>query len=150
MPTEEKSAIKVSRRFGAPAERVFDAWLDSATARKWLYATDDGEIVRCDLDARVGGFWTIVRRGPSPEPPNEVIDMEHTGEYLEIDRPRRLAFTFGVPKFSPEKTTVSVDIVPTGDGCELTLTNAGVPREWAERTEQGWRMILDNLAKTLG
>ena len=149
MPTEEKSAIKVSRRFDASAERVFDAWVDSATARKWLYATDDGEIVRCDIDARVGGSWTIVRRGPSPEPPNEVIDMEHTGEYLEIDRPRRLAFTFGVPKFSSETTTVSVDIVPSGDGCELTLINAGVPEEWAERTEQGWRMILDNLAKTL-
>src|SRR5688500_16486392 len=64
MPIEEKSAIKVSRRFDASAERVFDAWLEPTTARKWLYATDDSEIVRCDLDARVGGSWTIVRRGP--------------------------------------------------------------------------------------
>src|SRR5688500_11794900 len=110
--TEEKSAIEVSRRFDTSAERVFDAWLDPAIARKWLYATGDGEITRCELDVRVGGSWTIVRRGPSPEPPNEVMDMEHTGEYLEIDRPRRLAFTFGVPAFSEEMTTVSVEIVP--------------------------------------
>jgi uncharacterized protein YndB with AHSA1/START domain len=143
------SAIKVARRFEASAERVFDAWLDPATARKWLFVTDDGEIVRCDLDARVGGAWTITRRGPSPEPPNEVIDMEHTGEYLEIDRPRRLVFTFGVPKFSPDMTTVTIDIVSDGDGCELSLTTEGVPEEWRERTEQGWRMILDRLASIL-
>jgi uncharacterized protein YndB with AHSA1/START domain len=139
----------VSRSFDAPAERVFDAWLDPATAEKWLYATDDGEIISCDLDARVGGKWTIVRRGPSPEPPNEVIDMEHTGEYLEISRPRRLVFTFGVPKVSNEMTTVSVEVKPVGQGCELMLTDDGVPEEWAERTQDGWRMILDNLAKTL-
>ncbi|HSI73941.1 MAG TPA: SRPBCC domain-containing protein [Fimbriimonas sp.] len=149
MKTEEKSSIKVSRRFDAPAERVFDAWLDPAVARKWLFVTDDGAITRCDLDARPGGKWTITRRGPSPEPPNDVIDMEHTGEYLEIERPRRLVFTFGVPKFSAEKTTVAIGIAPVQKGSELTLTNDGVPEEWAERTEQGWRMILDQLAKVL-
>jgi len=149
VPTEEKSAIKVSRRFSANAERVFDAWLDAPIARKWLFATDDGEITRCDLDARAGGEWTIVRRGPSPEPPNQVIDIEHMGEYLEIDRPHRLAFTFGVPKFDENFTRVIVEIVRDGDDCELTLTNESVSKDWAERTEQGWRMILDNLAKTL-
>lgn len=149
MPTDQEQAIKVARRFDASAERVFDAWLDPATTKEWLYATDDGEIVRCDIDARVGGSWTIVRRGPSPEPPNEVIEMEHTGGYVEVDRPRRLVFTFGVPTFSDETTTVSVDLVPDGEGCEVTLTNQGVPEEWAERTEQGWRMILDRLGETL-
>jgi uncharacterized protein YndB with AHSA1/START domain len=149
MKTEEKSEISVSRRFDTAAERLFDAWIDPGIASKWLYATDDGEITRCDLDARVGGRWTIVRRGPSPEPPNEVMDIEHTGEYLVIDRPRRLEFTFGVPKFSDEMTTVSIGIAPVHEGCELTLTNDGVPKEWAERTEQGWRMLLDRLADTV-
>ena len=149
MQTEETSAIKVTQRLEAPAERVFDAWLNPAVARKWLFVTDDGEITRCDLDAQVGGEWTIVRRGPSPEPPGEVIDMEHTGQYLEIDPPRRLAFTFGVPKFSPNMSRVMIDIAPAGSGCELSLITDGVPEDWREQTEQGWRMILGNLAKAV-
>ena len=149
MKTEDKRIVKVVRRFDAQPQRVFDAWLNPSSARKWLFATDDGEIVRCDIEPRVGGTYNITRRGPSPEPPNEVIDMVHVGEYLEIERPRRLVFTFAVPQFSPETTTVSIDIEPDGDGCKLSLTNDGVPEDWDERTEKGWEMILDNLAKEL-
>jgi uncharacterized protein YndB with AHSA1/START domain len=77
-------------------------------------------------------------------------DIEHVGEYLEIDRPRRLVFTFAVPKFSTENTRVTVDIVPLDTGCELTLTHEGVLPDYAARTESGWGKILDALAATLG
>lgn len=149
MAVERNTSIEVSRRFDAPPELVFDAWSEPALAREWLFVTDDGEITRCELDARVGGKWTVVRRGPSPEPPYEVIDMEHTGEYLDLARPSRLAFTFGVPQFSPDVTRVTVKIEPDGDGCVLTLTNEHVPEEWAARSEQGWRIMLDQLANAL-
>lgn len=51
--------VRVQHRYRHSAERVFDAWLDPARARRFLYATPEGEIVRCDLDARPGGRWTI-------------------------------------------------------------------------------------------
>jgi uncharacterized protein YndB with AHSA1/START domain len=134
--------VRVTRHFGASPERVFDAWLDPDTAGKWLFATATGRMVRIEIDARVGGQFAFVDR-------REGEDVEHVGEYLEINRPRRLAFTFAVPKFSSESTRVSIDIEPLGAGCELTLTHERVPPDWASRTEQGWTGILEGLAGAL-
>jgi len=68
---------------------------------------------------------------------------------LEIDRPRRLVFTFAVPHYSPQATRVTLDLVPSGKGCELTLTHENVLPEWTEQTQQGWGMILDALDQSL-
>jgi len=140
---EGRVTVRVARHFAAPAGRVFDAWLDRERAGKWLFATPAGTMVRVEIDPRVGGAFTLVdRRGGE--------DVEHTGEYLEMDRPRRLAFNFRVPKFSNDATRIAIDIAPAEDsGCELTLVHEGVYPEYAERTETGWNGILDALAKAL-
>ena len=143
MTTESPVSVKVTRRFDAPPERVFDAWLDPATVGKWLFATVSGEMVRVEIDPRVGGSYVIVeRRGGE--------DVEHTGEYLELDRPRSLAFTLRVPKYSQDQSFVRVEIVPRESGCELTLTHENVYPEYQERTEAGWGMVLGQLGKMLG
>jgi uncharacterized protein YndB with AHSA1/START domain len=142
--TDSVPSLQVKKSFTASAESVFDAWIDPDKARKFLFATSTGEVVRCEIDARVGGKFTITRRDPS-----EDGDIDHVGEYEVIDRPRRLVFTFGVPKHSEEFTRVAIEITPTGTGCNLTLTHEGVPSEWSEQTLKGWTMILDNQATTL-
>lgn len=135
--------LRVTRRFAAPPERVFSAWLDPKTAGKWLFATPTGQITRVEIDARVGGRFTIVRREGDR-------DIEHVGEYLEIVRPSRLVFTFGVPAFRSEMTRVTIEIVPQGTGCELTLTHEDVLPDYRERTIEGWGMILAGLERFLG
>ena len=142
MATEKPASLQVVRRFEAAADRVFDAWLDPDTAKKWLFATESGQMIRVEIDPRVGGSFNFTRRDGD--------DVEHVGEYLEIDRPRRLVFTFSVPKYSKQLTRVTVDIKSLESGCELTLTHDNVLPEWASRTEAGWGMILNSLAKTLG
>ncbi len=142
MAGESLITVRVARRFTAAAERVFDAWLDPDTAGKWLYATPSGQMVRVEIDARVGGKFVFVDR-------RDGEDVEHTGEYLEIDRPRRLVFTFAVPKYSPVITRVTIDIAPADTGCELKLTHEGVLPEWASGTEAGWTGILEGLGRTL-
>lgn len=147
MTSQSKSrTLVVTRRFEHSQERVFDAWIDPATARKFLFTMAGGEIIRADIDARPGGKFLFIDRRDTDEFKG---DIEHIGEYLEIERPRRLVFTFGVPQFSPEMTRVTIEIVPAGSGCELTLTHEDVPPEWAERTQEGWTMILGALEKTL-
>jgi uncharacterized protein YndB with AHSA1/START domain len=78
--------------------------------------------------------------------------VEHFGEYLEIDRPRRLVFTFSVDRHEPDGDRVAIDIVPLETGCELTLTHEMKPEwaEYADRTEQGWTGMIDGLARVLG
>ena len=143
MTTDRRASIRVTHRFSQSPERVFDAWLDPAKAKKFLFATPVGEMVRAEIDARVGGRFTFVDRRNGE-------DIEHVGEYLEIDRPRRLVFAFAVPKFSAERTTVIIEIAPSVSGCELALTHEGVLPEYASRTEGGWNMILEGLAAALG
>jgi uncharacterized protein YndB with AHSA1/START domain len=133
--------VTVERRLDAPPERVFDAWLDPAQAGLWLFRTPDGMLARCEIDARVGGRFRIdERRGRDL--------AEHHGEYVEIDRPRRLAFDFWT-SFSDERTRVTVTIAPDGDGTLVTLRHEGVWADYEDRTRQGWATILDGLARTL-
>jgi len=143
MNTATPVTVRVVRHFDAAPERVFDAWLDPGIAAKFLFATPTGRMVRGEIDARVGGKFVFVDR-------RDGEDIEHVGEYLEIDRPRLLVFTLAVPKFSTQRTTVSIDIVPDGAGCALTLTHEGVLPDYASRTEHGWGKILDGLAGALG
>jgi uncharacterized protein YndB with AHSA1/START domain len=125
MTTVKTVSVRVTRRFSAPAERVFDAWLDPSKARQW-FGPGLGDMVRAEIDARVGGsFWLVQRRGD--------VDVAHTGEYLQIDRPRRLAFTWRMLP-EPDTSRVTVEIVPQGGGCELTLTHE-IGAEWADYTE---------------
>jgi uncharacterized protein YndB with AHSA1/START domain len=107
---------RVSHRFNAAAERVYDAFLDVATARRFLYASASGEVVRAELDPRIGGAYVLTDR-------RNGADVEHSGTFLELDRPRRLVFTMFVPGYSASPDRVIVDIAPLERGCELTLTH---------------------------
>jgi uncharacterized protein YndB with AHSA1/START domain len=142
MPNETLATVRISRHFDFSAERVFDAWLNPKTAGRWLFSTPTGAIMRVEIDARVGGRYAIVDR-------RDGEDVEHRGEYLEIDRPKRLVFTFGVPKYSPLYSRVAVDIVPARGGCDLTLVHEGVLLEYKDRTQSGWMRILETLAAHL-
>jgi uncharacterized protein YndB with AHSA1/START domain len=137
------SSVRVSRRYAAPPEAVFDAFTDPARAGKFLFATPAGEMVRVDIDARPGGAFVITER-------RDGEDIEHAGEYIEVERPRRLSFDFSVPKFSTQRTRVTIDIAPNGDdAAELTLTHEGVLDGWEEKTKAGWATILEALARVV-
>jgi uncharacterized protein YndB with AHSA1/START domain len=144
MSETEPFKITLTRHLAAPPERVFDAWLDPKSAAQWFFATETGDMIRAEIDPSVGGeFCFIDRRGDE--------DIEHLGEYTTIDRPRRLAFVFSVNQ-SDDVSRVAIDLAPSGIGTDLTLTHEVHPKwaSFAERTQQGWSMILDGLAKALG
>ena len=146
MKNDEKVQVRVSHRFAASAERVFDAWLDPTKACRFLFATAQGHVVRTEIDPRVGGGFTIVDR-------RDGEDVEHLGAYLELDRPRRLVFTLSVPKYSEgrEADTVTVEIEPLASGCQLTLTHqmGAAQAKFRGRTQEGWQLILEVLAEML-
>jgi uncharacterized protein YndB with AHSA1/START domain len=145
MTSPAKPIARVIRHIPFSSERVFAAWLNPSFASKWLFATPTGKMVRAQIDGRVGGRFTFVDRRAGE-------DVEHTGEYLEIERSRRLVFTFGVPKFSPNFDRVTIELVQEPAGCVLTLTHELHPdnAEWAARSTAGWTHIVETMAAEMG
>jgi uncharacterized protein YndB with AHSA1/START domain len=143
-PDAQKTAtVRAAHRYDAPPQRVFDAWLDPKTAAKFLFATPTGQMIKAEIDPRVGGAFTFTDRRP------DMGDVEHVGTYVEIDRPRRLVFDFAVPQYEPTLTRITLDFAPSGAGTDLTLTHQGVFEEYVKQTEHGWGMILDGLEAAL-
>lgn len=145
MSAAETVTLTLRRRFDATPERVFDAWLEPDFAGRWLFRSAGDELVAAAIDARVGGrFRFVVRRDGE--------DVEHVGEYLVIERPRLLVFTFAVPVYSPEYDRVTVEIAADGQGCDLRLTTEMSPEiaaEWGEATLEGWTKMLGAMAALL-
>ena len=84
LPSDREIAI--TRSFAAPAELVFDCWTIPALIRRWL-GPADWVFVTCEFDARVGGKWRFVTRGP------DGFEMGSSGEVLEITRPDWIKMT---------------------------------------------------------
>ena len=135
-------SVRLTRRFDASPERVFDAWLQPEIARRWLFTSPASQSHTTEIDPRVDGKWRITDR-------RDGVDYVGHGEYLEIDRPRRLVFSFGMPQFSPEFNRVTVEIEPDGAGCRLTLTQERAPASAQAGLEQGWREMFDQLDAVL-
>jgi uncharacterized protein YndB with AHSA1/START domain len=139
--------VTVTHQFEASPERVFDAWLDPEMIGKWMFgvALREEEVLRIVADARVGGSFSFLVRRQGQE-------IDHIGKYREIDRPRRLVFTWGIAGESEDESFVTIEIVPQGTGAELTLTHA-MDSKWADytsRAEDGWTKMLNELAAALG
>jgi uncharacterized protein YndB with AHSA1/START domain len=135
--------LVVSQRFDATPEAVFDAWLDTENACQWLFATPGGVMERVEINPRVGGGFVVSeRRG--------ALLATHFGTYVEIDRPRRLAFDFTTDR-EQAPTRLTVEFAADGAGCMVTLTHDMNPKwaEYAASVRQGWTGILNGLAQTL-
>ena len=135
--------VRVTQRFGVPANHVFDAWIDPAQAGLWLFATASRPATRVEINAHAGGSFRFVEKSGGN-------DIEHAGAYIEIDRPRRLVFTLSEQDCSRGQYRVSVEIAPVETGCELILVHEGVPPEQASRVEGRWTGMLYGLGTLLG
>lgn len=143
-----KTAIRAiaQRELPAPPEKVYDAWLKPSWLERWMFgpAVRAEEIVHLALDPRVGGaFSFMVDRGGEK--------IEHVGRYLDLKRPRHLAFSWTVAE-DAVGSRVLVDIAPAASGSVVTVTHELHPA-WADHVEgvvAAWQHMLDALALALG
>ena len=147
--------VRISHRYSAPADRVFDAWLTPAQASRFLFRTRTGNVMQCEITPEVGGGFTVIDRRPAADGDESVFDVVHMGKYIELDRPRRIVFDFSVLMFgSEDPTRVTVDIAPVSPlTCELTLTHDMGTSEHARMVEEpsrkGWTTMLALMEREL-
>ena len=132
--------VVVSREIAAPAEQLFDAWLDPESLAIWMRpGTTERSTV--SVDARVGGAFEIIMHLPDQTVP-------HRGTYREISRPRRLVFTWNSPYAGETDSLVTVDFRPTRGATEIVITHESLTsEEMVEAHTGGWTDILEILVR---
>jgi uncharacterized protein YndB with AHSA1/START domain len=143
MTTATIQAVRVQRTLSAAPERVFDAWLDPVALGRFMRPGGEKRSADAVTDPRVGGRFIITMLG-------EETVYPHTGEYLEIDRPRKLVFTWYSKATAMSKSTVTVELKPVAGGkTELTLTHVGLPQDQMQNHNGGWTAIMELLESAL-
>ncbi|MEM7318740.1 MAG: SRPBCC domain-containing protein [Pseudomonadota bacterium] len=136
-------SLEVTHQMPYPPERVFDAWLNPDMLAKFMIPGPGMTVPEATSDAKVGGRFRIVMNAP------EAGDLPHEGEYLAIDRPNHLQFTWVSP-YSQEDSTVTLDFTPREGGTEVRLHHVRFPNEESRNNHQGgWTMILQALEGAL-
>ena len=137
-------AIVITRTFDAPREAVYDAWITPEHFSRW-FGTEALAVPldTLDMDGRVGGRWRAVMHLPD----GALIDW--IGEYLELDRPNRLAFTITDRPDDPERMTVVVTLTVVDGATQMTMTQPGgqMSDEQIARTTAGYNEFFDVIEK---
>jgi uncharacterized protein YndB with AHSA1/START domain len=149
--SKDERTLTITRTIKAPRELVFAAWTDPVHLAQWWAPKNFNNPV-CEADARPGGRWHIVMRGP--EGPYSA-DYPCGGVYELIDPPNRLAFTNNAT--APDGSIIirgftSVTFAEQPDGTTLlTLQTRGLPLvpemvKAIAGMDQGWNESLDKLS----
>jgi uncharacterized protein YndB with AHSA1/START domain len=130
-------ALVVRRFIPAPRERVFAAWLDPASLAQWMRPSGMVD-ARVEVDPRVGGKFRILMIG-------ERENFDHTGEYLAIEPPARLSFSWISRATDHRPTEVTIEFLERQGGTELILTHRRLPASEVESHRAGWTDIMSKL-----
>ncbi|MDX3905512.1 MAG: SRPBCC domain-containing protein [Pigmentiphaga sp.] len=133
--------VPTIRHFPTPADRVFDAWISPAEIRGW-FGPGLGELTRLEIDAHEGGSFFITQRRTHGE-------VGHWGQYLIVDRPYCLAFTWNVTG-AQHADIVTVALLATDAGCKVKVTHQlDASTGAAGPTRKGWARMLDAMCRVL-
>jgi len=124
--------LEVSVHVAADPATVFGYFTDPARFVRWM-GTD------ATLEPEPGGTYRVFMRD----------GVETAGEFVEVDPPRRLVFTWGWThdeQVPPGSTRVEVTFAAEDDGTRVVLRHHDLPSD-EQRTHHGagWEMYLSRL-----
>src|SRR4029450_9925830 len=119
-------------RIQARPETVFEFFVDPEKMKRW-------KGTEAELDPRPGGTYRVggIAGGATV-----------VGEFVEIDPPRRLVFTWGWEgdeEVPPGSSTVEVTLTPDGDATVLHLVHRDLPAGQGPRDMEGWEHFVPRL-----
>jgi uncharacterized protein YndB with AHSA1/START domain len=131
--------ITVKRRIVAPAQVIFDAWLNPVSLAEWMRPCSSGTTrSTAKVDAREGGAFEVVMHVPSGP-------VRHTGVYQRIDAPRQLVFAWNSVHAGQHDSLVTVDFRAEGKATEVVITHERLPEDKLAGHTAGWTEILGQL-----
>jgi uncharacterized protein YndB with AHSA1/START domain len=146
-----EATVIVKKVIRASRERIFEAWTKPEIMNQW-YVGGEG-CARTAVDLRVGGKYInemLISGEATCESSQAKTEGSqsylHHGEYLKIEYPSKLMFTWNSP--SVQGTTVTVDLREVRDGTEVTITHQLHKVESCEGHQEGWTFALNKLATT--
>jgi uncharacterized protein YndB with AHSA1/START domain len=136
MTTQTETTVEREIAIAARPETVWAFLVDPEKATRWMGET-------AELDPRPGGIYRV----------GVIPGNTAAGEFVEVDPPRRLVWTWGweaghegehaVP---PGSSTIEVELIPDGEGTTLRFTHSGLPgAEAVKQHAHGWEHYLGRL-----
>jgi uncharacterized protein YndB with AHSA1/START domain len=136
--TTETTSVERQVSIDASPETIWEFLVDPAKATRWMGMS-------ATLEAEPGGLYRV-----------EVIPG-HTarGEFVELDPPRRLVYTWGWEEGEnpgpPGSSTVEIELVPEGEGTTVRLVHSDLPGADAAASHgHGWQHYLERLVIAAG
>ena len=141
-PAAQKAVVR--QRLPAPPDVVFDEWTDAARLAEWM-CPRPARCLNVQADPRIGGML--------------VVDIEEagstfrvSGNYLTLDRPHRVAFTWSCSTWPDPtvQTLVTVTIEPEGtEASIMTIEHELLPPALVPQHAHGWAVTATQLQSRL-
>jgi uncharacterized protein YndB with AHSA1/START domain len=124
--------LTASVRISAPPADVFPYFTDPELMIQWI------------------GEWADLRPEPGGTFALNIGKTAVRGEFLQIEPPHRVVFTWGVPgqeSLPPGSTTVEVRLTADGPDTVVELLHQGLPADEFDGHLEGWTTMLGNLVQ---
>ncbi len=143
----QQHGVRVTRRYPATRERVFEAIVSPEAIVHW-FAPNDEMKVEAEVDASIGGRYTVKM--------HHMFGNTYTavGVFQSIEAPERVVFTWSwleEPMNEIGESRVTIELAEIDGGTQLTLTHDGFPvQDAADRHKEGWNGCLWRLERQFG
>ena len=128
--------VTVRRVLSAPPDMVYDEWLDPVGMLEWM-CPRPARAVKISLEPSVGGPLRI-------DIEDSGFSLYVSGMFVELDRPRRLRFTWSCSDWADPsvQSLVTVTLAAHGpDETMMTIEHEQLPPEQVDSHRHGWGTI---------
>ena len=141
--SKERPSLTLFLRIKATPANVYGAWTLPALLVRW-FGPDGGPVLSAEADPRVGGSFRVRFKTVDGE------SHECSGEYLEVEPDRKLAFTWQWISTPERRSLVSIAFRAIPEGTEMTFTHSQFYDEAARDGHlRGWTGSLARLQALL-
>jgi uncharacterized protein YndB with AHSA1/START domain len=150
--TADQDAIVTEVEVAAPPKRVFEAITDAKQMFRWWGSDGPCKPRVWEFEPRIGGKWRMEAYDTTGQLTiNGVNEFKVSGEVVEFDPPRVLAYTWDANWHddSSKTTLVRWELFPTKGGTRVTVTHSGLLAQPTARKDYsgGWPGVVEELKK---